>query len=350
MRWWAPRPGEEWSTVQVVIPVNFRRYVLQLANDRLWSGHLGITKTFEHILQHFFWPAIKANVVQFFSTYHTCQKWGKPNQVVPPDPLRPIPTIGELFDHVLVDCVGLLPKTKAGNQLLLTIMCVSTRFPKAIPLWRTTTANITKALIKFFTTFGLPKTVQTDQGTNFLSRDFKRTLQSLGVSHSVSNVYHPESQGALACWHQTFKSMLSKYCHDTAKNWDEGIPFVLFAICDAKQEFLGSNPAGLVFGHDVRGPLKVLKESFLRGYAPKTDLVGFVTMCKNRWQHATLEKEADCVFQANMKRWFDKTAVRWKSQPGDKVLVLLPIPRSALKHCKVEARWNFWWGGERRAM
>lgn len=119
---------------------------------------------------------------------------------------------------------------------------------------------VTKALLKFFTTFGLPKVVLTDEGTNFLSRTFKQTLQSLGVSHSVSSAYHPQSQCALESWHQTLKSTLSKFCHEAEKDWDEGVPFVLFAIQDARQESLGFSPAQLVFGHNVRGPLKVLKE------------------------------------------------------------------------------------------
>ena len=59
---------------------------------------------------------------------------GKPNQVVPPFPLHPIPAMGEPFEHVIIDCVGPLPRTKTGNQYMLTVMCVSTRFPEAIPL------------------------------------------------------------------------------------------------------------------------------------------------------------------------------------------------------------------------
>ncbi|CAI5677731.1 unnamed protein product [Oreochromis niloticus] len=200
-----------------------------------------------------------------------------------------------------------------------------------IPLRRITTANVTKALIKFFTTFGLPKTVQTDQGTNFLSRAFKQTLASLGISHSVASAYHPESQGALERWHQTLKAMLKKYCHDTGRSWDEGVPFVLFAIRDAKQESLGFSPATLVFGHDVRGPLKVLKEKFLSGGVPKTNVVDFVKTCRDRWQQATsLAKEALCASQASMKKWYDRKAVKRHFQAGDKVLVLLPVPGSAL--------------------
>ncbi len=54
------------------------------------------------------------------------------------------------------------------------------------------------------------------------------------------------------------KSMLRKYCYDMGKGLDEGVPFVLFVICDAKQESLGFSPAELVFGHLVHGLLKVL--------------------------------------------------------------------------------------------
>jgi len=224
-----------------------------LAHEHVWSGHLGITKTYDRILQNFFWPGLKTDVVNFCKSCRTCQIVGKPNQVVPPAPLHPIPAIGEPFEHVIVDCVGPLPKTKSGNQYMLTVMCVSTRFPEAIPLRSITAPAVTRALTRFFTTFGLPKVVQSDQGSNFMSRTFKQALQSLGVSHAVSSAYHHESQGALERWHQTLKSMLKKYCFDTGRSWDEGVPFV-FAIRDAKQESLGFSLAELVFGRRVRGP------------------------------------------------------------------------------------------------
>lgn len=255
---------------------------------------------------------------------------GKPNQGVLPAPLRPIPAVGEPFSHVIVDCVGPLPRTKSGNQFLLTMMCVATRFPEAIPLRKITAPTITKALLKFFTTFGLPKIVQTDQGTNFLSKTFKQTLQALGVSHSVSSAYDPESQGALERWHQTLKSMLRKYCYETGRGWDEGVPFVLFAIRDAKQESLGFSPAELVLGHNVRGPLKVLKEQ-LTSSSPVSNMLDFVSQCRERLHRAAaVAKEALSSSQEAMKTRFDKRAVVRQFQPGDQVLVLLPLPGSAL--------------------
>ena len=57
-----------------------------------------------------------------------CQVVGKPNQKIPAAPLKPIPAFDEPFSRIIVDCVGPLPKTKAGNEYLMTIMCAATTY------------------------------------------------------------------------------------------------------------------------------------------------------------------------------------------------------------------------------
>ncbi len=211
---------------QIVVPVCYRQTVLSLAHDHDLSGHLGIKKTYHRILKHFFWPRLKTDVAKYCRTCQTCQISGKPNQTIPHAPLVPIPVLGEPFEHVIVDCVGPLPKTKAGNQYLLTMMCAATRFPEAIPLRKITAPVIIKALVKFFSLFGLPTVIQTDRGTNFMSNLFAQVLKTLKISHRISSAYHPESQGALERFHQTLKAMLRKYCMDTGKDWDETFSLV----------------------------------------------------------------------------------------------------------------------------
>ncbi|XP_027858578.1 uncharacterized protein LOC114135468 [Xiphophorus couchianus] len=110
---------EEWSVVkQVVVPAPYRPEILRLARDSPLAGHLGIKETYDRILRHVFWPGLKSDVVRYCNSCHFCQVSGKPNQIVPPAPLYPIPAISEPFERVLVDCVGLLPRTKAGNKFL----------------------------------------------------------------------------------------------------------------------------------------------------------------------------------------------------------------------------------------
>ncbi|XP_033963931.2 uncharacterized protein [Pseudochaenichthys georgianus] len=159
---------------------------------------------------------------------------------------------------------------------------MAAQFPEAIPLRKITAPVITKALLKFFSMFGLPKVVQTDQGTNFMSKVFARVLDTLGIKHVTSSPYHPESQGALERFHQTMKCMLRKHCHESHKDWDDGVPLVLFAAREAVQESLGFSPAELVFGHEVRGPLRVLKEHLIMPTKTVCSIPGYYRrFCRN---------------------------------------------------------------------
>ena len=71
-----------------------------------------------------------------------------------------------------------------------------------------TAPAIVKSLTKFFSLFGLPKVVQSDQGSKFMSKVFGQVMKLLDIEHCYSSAYHPESQGALERFHQTLKSML----------------------------------------------------------------------------------------------------------------------------------------------
>uniref|UniRef100_A0A8C6KSI9 Gypsy retrotransposon integrase-like protein 1 n=1 Tax=Nothobranchius furzeri TaxID=105023 RepID=A0A8C6KSI9_NOTFU len=267
MRFWnnPAAKGAPWGTFnQIVIPTRYRNKVVSLAHESQWAGHLGIRKMYQIILEHFFWPGMKRDVAEYCKRCHVCQISGKPNQLPAPASLHPIHVIGNPFDTIVVDCVVPLPRSKSGKKYLLTIMCTSTHFPEVFPLSTITAKTVTRILTQYFSLFGLPRVLQTDQGTNFKSELFRKVAQTLGIHHVVSSAYHLESQGALERWHQTFKSMLKKYCLSSGNQWDEGVPFLLFAAREAPQDSLGFSPAQLVFRHTPRGPLKALKEQFLR--------------------------------------------------------------------------------------
>ena len=139
-------------------------------------------------------------------------------------------------------------------------MCVSTRFPEAILLRNIRAATIVKHLIKFFTLVGLPKIVQSDQG--FMAGIFQQVMSRLVIKQNISSAYHLQSQGALERFYQTLKTMLRAYCYEQVKDWDEGIPLLLFAIRESVQESLGFSPFELVYGRST-GTLEVVKEALV---------------------------------------------------------------------------------------
>ena len=107
-----------------------------------------------------------------------------------------------------MDCVGPLPRTRTGNEYMQTIMCASPRFPEAKAV------TISRALITFFTLFGLPKKIQSDQGSNFTSGLFQQVVYQPGIRQITSSAYHPERQGSLERFHATQKTMIQTYYYE----------------------------------------------------------------------------------------------------------------------------------------
>ena len=145
------------------------------------AGHLGVNKTCFRILNHFYWPQLRKDVSEFCKCCYVCQIVGKPNQTIPVAPLKPIPVCSEPISHIMIDCVGPLPKTLSGNRYLLTIMCRFTRYPEAIPLRNIKAPRIVEALVKFFTLVGLPSLIQSDQVSNFMPGVMQQVTHQLGI-------------------------------------------------------------------------------------------------------------------------------------------------------------------------
>ena len=324
--------NKEWQILhQIVLPQEFQGEVLSLAHVSPMAGHLSVNKTYRKILAHFYWPKLKQNVAQFCRTCHVCQVVGKPNQLIPVAPLKPVPACGESFSDILIDYVGPLPKTKSRNKFLFTIMRKSTCFPEAIPFRNIKAPKSVDALVKFFTFVGLPKSVQSDQGSNFMSGIIQQVMCQLGIKQYRSSAYHPESQGALECFRQTLKNMIRAYCTQYQSEWDQGIHLLLFTAREAVQESLEFSPFELVFGCTVRGPLKLLKEMWFADDPPDSLLDQVSSLCYRLISATHLAQQNLKHTQCKMKTWYDKKAKSRSFKVGEKVLALLPIPQHPLQ-------------------
>jgi len=66
-----------------------------------------------------------------------------------------------------------------------------------------------RILDELFTTYGIPVTVVSDNGTQFTSTEFKKFLQTSGVNyHKLTAPYHPSTNGQAERYVQTVKDAL----------------------------------------------------------------------------------------------------------------------------------------------
>ena len=151
---------------------------------------------------------------------------------------------------------------------------------------------------------------------------FQQVVHKLGIKQYKSSAYHPESQGALERFHQTQKHMIRTYCYDTHKDWDDGIHLLLFATRKSVPKSLGFSPFHLVFGHTVRGPLKLFKENLLAQDGVPIDLYTYVSDFKLKLSKACdLAKNNLLSAQAKMKQRHDLHARERYVQPDDQFLL-----------------------------
>ena len=230
---------------QLVLPEKCRKIVLQLAHSVPVAGHLGITKTKDWIFQRYYWPGIFKDVASFCKTCVQCQK----NRPQPPTRAEMIamPLMTQPFQRIAMDIIGPLPHTQRGNRFILTICDYATRYPETLALSSIEAAHIARELISVFARMGVPKEISLDQGTNFMSALLEETYRLLQIKWIRTTPYHPQTDRLVEWFNGTLKSMLKKFVNKSGKDWDDYLPYLLFAYREVPQESTGFSPFDLLY-------------------------------------------------------------------------------------------------------
>ncbi|XP_026005285.1 uncharacterized protein LOC113010452 [Astatotilapia calliptera] len=322
---------------RLVIPASCRPLILHLAHTLPWAGHLGRQKTYLRVSTRFFWPSMYTDVQKYCRACPVCQKTcpaRKSDRAL----LQPLPVISIPFRRVAMDIVGPLVKSGRGYQYILVVCDYATRFPEAFPLRAITAPNVLRALIQLFSRVGIPDEILTDQGTNFTSKLMQLFHTQLGVSAIKTSPYHPQTDGLVERFNQTLKRMLQKFVSDTGKDWDQWLPFLLFAYREVPQASTGFSPFELLYGWEVQGPLDLVRKGWESSTVAPNEkgVVQFVLEMRERLERYQAEAEANLRdAQRSQKIWYDQQARQREFQPGQKVLLLLPSSNS-----KLLAKWQ----------
>ena len=318
---------------QVMVPVQLRSRIMELAHGSIMGGHMGIKKTTDKIQSAFYWPGIQGDVTRYCKSCDVCQKTVNKGSV-PKVPLEKMPLIDKPFKRAAIDLVGPIgPPSEDGHRYILTLVDFATRYPEAVPLKNIDTETEAEALVDIFSRLGVPEEVLSDLGTQFVSECMKEVTRLLSIKQLTTTPYHPMCNGLTEKFNGTMKSMLKRLCSEQPRQWHRYINALLFAYRGVPQESTGFSPFELLYGRAVRGPMFILKELWTKEVEEPE--------VKNSYQYVfeLREKLEDTLKLAHTelqeaqnkgKHYYDrKTKVR-KFVPGDKVLVLLPTDHNKL--------------------
>ena len=96
---------------------------------------------------------------------------------------------------------------------------------------------------------------------NFVSKLMTEFYKLTEVTPVKTSVYHPQTDGMVERFNATLKRMLQKSVTKDVKDWDELLPFMLFAYRGATTGF---SPYKLVYGCEMGDTVDVLVEHLMQ--------------------------------------------------------------------------------------
>ena len=165
------------------------------------------------------------------------------------------------------------------------------RYPEVVQLTSTTSASVIAALKTIFARHGIPETVRSDNGPQFVSQEFAMFASSYSFSHVTSSPRFPQSNGQVERGVQTIKRMLKK---------SQDPHLAILSYRATPHPWCGLSPAELCMGRRIRTTVPQTMAML------KPQLVEF--------------KRKNALFKAGQKKQFDRR---------HQVKELAPIPDDA---------------------
>ena len=318
---------------QVVVPVDYRRYVLQIAHESILGGHQGAKRTSDKVMANFYWPGIGADIRRYCQSCDICQRT-TPKGRVCKVPLGDMPIIDTPFERVAVDLVGpIKPVTERGHRYILVLVDYATRYPEAIPLKSIETEVIAEALLDMFSRLGIPKQILTDRGSQFMSGVMREVSRLLSIQPLATTPYHAMCNGLVERYNGVLKSSLKKMCEERPRDWDRYISPLLFAYRETPQSSTTFSPFELLYGRDIRGPMTILKELWTGQYEEgetKTTYQYVIDLQERLEKTCQLAREELRKAKEKHRMYYNKKARSRTFKEGDEVLLLLPTDHNKL--------------------
>ncbi|KAH9751207.1 Ribonuclease H [Citrus sinensis] len=105
--------------------------------------------------------------------------------------------------------------------------------------------------IDYFTKFGVPHTIITDNGKQFDNASFKAFCKALGITNHYSSPAHPQANGQVEAANRVIKQTLKTKLQKAKGDWPEELPFVLWSYRTTLRIPTGETPFSLAFGTDL---------------------------------------------------------------------------------------------------
>jgi hypothetical protein len=162
-----------------------------------------------------------------------------------------------------------------------------------------------------FRLHGIPKTIISDRGTQFVAHFWEQLHECLGTKLVRSSSYHPQTDGQTKRINQILEDMLRASILHFDKSWDKCLSLAEFSYNNSYQASLKMAPFDALYGQRCRTPLNWLEAGERTLFGP--DLV------KDAEERVQVIRENLKMAQMRQKSYHDKGTAPRDFELGDYV-------------------------------
>ncbi|KAJ1581417.1 hypothetical protein NDA11_002946 [Ustilago hordei] len=167
---------------------------------------------------------------------------------------KPLATPDRPWGSISLDFIeGLPPSKKYDSKTydsILVIVDRLTKFAILAPTHKTVTAKQTAVLLygHMVRLFGYPDHMVSDRGRQFISGAWKAFAEQMGVKHSLSMAYHPQTDGQTERVNQVIEQYLRMYCNYEQNDWANLLDTAAFVYNNTVHNSIGVSPFFACYG------------------------------------------------------------------------------------------------------
>ncbi|UYV68198.1 K02A2.6-like [Cordylochernes scorpioides] len=218
---------------RVFIPLRWKAKILKLIHE----GHQGTNSCLRRARDSIYWHGMSQDIINTVENCRTCQA-NQRNKTKEPMIIKEIPSLP--WEIVAADIFSI----KGKNYLLITDNYSG--FIDFKEMKTMNSAETIESLKKWFSVHGIPRLLETDNGPNFTSRDFKDSQKKGLFDHQTSSPLYPKSNGLADRAVQTAKNLIRK-CLDSGQE----VELALLNFYNTPRDGLPS-PAQCLFSRRTR--------------------------------------------------------------------------------------------------
>ena len=193
----------------------------------------------------------------------------------------------------------------------------------------------------FFSRFGLPRQLHSDQGRNFESRLVAELCKITGVYKTRTTPFHPRSDGQTERANRTILQMLRTTAEDNPADWPNRLPAILAAYRMTPHSSTGVSPNKAMLGREVLLPCTLIAAP------PEADPPASTSFAQSfrdtlREAHHTVRQNLHATARTQ-KQHFDARIRPHTFHLGQKVWLFWPRPVVKQQAHKLTQLWTGPW-------